>query len=455
MHQNKPWSDEEIQRLFELRDIYNYPYTHIASVLGRTTESVRQKVKEMAKLQEAPDAPCANTLWNDIDLTRLYELRAVEGLPFKEIALNLGRTEQSVKKKYNGTDWSNFVQNKEYKSASTESESIRKAKKESVAKMIDRKYETNNLSIEILAERIESVINRLPKIDIEKPTRDMVGSKTPEEAVLLLSDMHIGEEYTYEETGGVTEFNFNKIKKQVSNLKYAVHDIVNLHNNLYDIPKLHVACLGDIVAGMNQTGSWTSNYISMNIMDQMFNGLELLSDALAYWLGLFDEVVFYGLRGNHGRAAKRGVEKDFVNWDYLCYRYLQERFCNNDRICFNIPKTWWLFEEISNHGFLMVHGEDVKSSSNTAMKALAEFEQSMSGIINRHPDYTLSGHFHNASEFGTNRGRVIINGSFVGGDIYSMQNMHCTSRPEQVIFGVHPRRGVTWKYNINLDQSRQ
>lgn len=55
-------------------------------------------------------------------------------------------------------------------------------------------------------------------------------------------------------------------------------------------------------------------------------------------------------------------------------------------------------------------------------------------------------------ELETSRGRIIVNGSFVGGDIYTLQQLKVHSRSTQTMFGVHPDNQITWKYNLDLDK---
>jgi hypothetical protein len=52
-------------------------------------------------------------------------------------------------------------------------------------------------------------------------------------------------------------------------------------------------------------------------------------------------------------------------------------------------------------------------------------------------------------------GRIMVNGSFVGGDMHSMQHLRSNSRPTQTIFGIHPDHGVTWHYPLDLDRTRK
>ena len=211
--------------------------------------------------------------------------------------------------------------------------------------------------------------------------------------------------------------------------------------------------MGDVVAGDNSSGEWSQNYISMPIVEQVMEGVNKIKDMLAYWLTIFPQITFYGVRGNHGRTGQKGVEKDFSNYDYLCYRFLELAFQENPRVKFVVPKTWWILAEIRGWKFLMVHGDDVRGGS-FPIKKLTDFESKMMGIIKEIPNYTLAGHFHNSAELSTNHGCVILNGSFVGGDVYSIKTIHANTRPEQTIFGINESRGKTWKYNIDLDHER-
>jgi len=202
---------------------------------------------------------------------------------------------------------------------------------------------------------------------------------------------------------------------------------------------------------MNNTGNWSPVYINMPIYDQMVAGFEAISDMIYYWLGLFENINFYGIIGNHGRGSNIGQEKEYVNWDYLCYNFLEARFKNNPRVKFNCPKTWWIMTQIRNHKFLLVHGEDVKGGS-LPIRGLMTYEQKMLGVIKDIPDYTLAGHFHSAAELTTSHGRLLINGSFLGPDMYALKNLQAGGKAEQKIFGIHDRRGITWSYNLDLDK---
>jgi predicted phosphodiesterase len=389
--------------------------------------------------------------WSDEDLEYLYRARS-ESVPYDVIGRELKRTAEACKSKWLKTEWDkmSFFNSSENR--------VKKSKivafEEKINKSVDNKLEMFRLRADVLGDRIENAIKKAPKIKLTpwlpKNKKLKIDS---EDMGLVMSDLHIGHSHSLEETGGISEYNIDIFINRLRNLENSVADIYEIHTGLYRIPKLHIFCLGDIVDGMNNAGSWSPVYINTPIYDQIMIGFENLCHSICYWLTIFEEIHFYGVRGNHGRIAPSGAEKDYANWDNLCYDMLRIKFADNPRIKFNAPKTWWVVSEIKNHKFLLVHGDDVRNSGH-AIKGLENFVQSMSGIINNKPDYTICGHFHQSSELSTNFGKMIINGSFVGGDVYSLKNLHKCTKAEQKVFGINESRGITWRYDIDLDRKR-
>jgi len=395
--------------------------------------------------------------WTEKEMAMLYELRVGQGRPFRTISTTLNRTRKACETKFHNTRWE--LKSFYNKDKCRLRENMKRALVEKVANNYDNRLETASLATEILADRLEETVKAIPNVKKRVYTQSRAAARAkakqkhcPEDVVLIISDMHIGHHHTLEETGGVSEYNFDIFKKRVQFIQKATTDIVELHSKLYDLPNLHLFCPGDVVAGMNAAGAWSSTYINMPILDQAVAGAEALADMITYWLGMFDDIYFYGVMGNHGRGAPKGTEKEYVNWDYLCYKFLESRFKDNPRVHFVVPKTWWIFTEIRNHKFLMLHGDDIRGSSKA--KAFEACTERMSSIIKKIPDYTIAGHFHSAAEFSTNFGRILLNGSFVGSDIYSLKALVRATRPEQKLFGIHDKMGITWTYNLDLSIAR-
>jgi len=457
------WAEYEDKKMISLKS-QGHTYDHIGTVLQRTGEACRQRLKYLKKdtasyLDEPADA-IDSSKWTKKEEETLFALRQ-QGVPYKIISLQIDRSPLACEKKYQKTNWQGYFGTTLL--SELEEKSVALSKKVDIREKItasqDAKMSMYKIRAEIIADRISQSVEALTVVTASKSGSknkkavDPKKVREPEEMALVLSDLHIGAHHTLEETGGISEYNEEVVARRIENLKTAVLEIAEIHGQLYEIPILHIFCLGDIVAGANNAGAWSNTYINLPIFDQMTRGWKAIADMIHGWLHKFPKIRFYGVRGNHGRCGLDGVEKDYCNWDYISYKYLEAAFSSNPNVEFVVPPSWWIFEEIKNHKFLLVHGDDVRGGS-MPIKGLQNFEMKMASILGKYPDYTIAGHFHNSAEMTTNSGRIIINGAFVGSDVYSLKKVHAASRPEQKVFGIHSKHGMTWSYNINLDHNR-
>lgn len=456
----RPWTLEELTFLYDQRRSKT-PYSVIASSLRRTEKACECKFREYdwTKFENSPifdnfsvpDTAPANN-WSDEDLLYLYNQRILQ-IPYKVIARHIGRSQADCQDTHRKTDWAsmgltgciaNKLNNRRIETFRAQTE-----------KTVEHSLDKFRMRTDAIADAFVRSARTLPPADLVKwtPSNRKEGHSS-EDMGLLLSDLHIGHEHSLDETGGISQYNVEIFRERMTNLKQAVGDIYELHSQLYKIPKLNIFCLGDIVDGMNEAGAWSPVYITTPITEQVSIGVQELSNAIWYWLTIFEEIEFYGIRGNHGRIAKSGSEKDFANWDIIIYDFLRTEFRDNPRIKFHVPKTWWHMAEIRHHNFLMLHGDDVKSK-NPPILSFLEVERKMAGYIKNQAHYTLAGHFHNASEVTSSNGKILMNGSFVGSDVYSLKNCLPGTRAEQKVFGIHNQRGLTFRYDIDLDYERE
>lgn len=367
-------------------------------------------------------------------------------------------TDNSIKKKWNDTDWVKFL--KEIGDAEDMMQEIqeREFEKQKVIESTlanqERLVRREQARTDLIIDAMQSAIYRLPK---PKPSNLTYSPKTKERYTaehvgIILSDLHIGASYTKEDTGGLSEFSLEIFKQRMENMKNSSLEICERHRHVYDLPELHIFCLGDIVAGMPDAGAWSMNYIDIDIYDQMIEGVAALRDAIAVWSRAFDKVNFYGIYGNHGRIGKRGANKDSTNWDRVCYAWCKDTMREYDNVTWNIPTAWWLQTKIQNHNFYLTHGDGIRGSMGIPFYGVERAERNILGLMEEKPDYMLLGHFHSPAEIQTNSGNIIMNGSFMGGDMYSLKTLRRKDRAEQKIFGIHNKKGVTWTYNIQLDQ---
>lgn len=453
----RAWTIEELTFLHDQRNL-KVPFETIGRSLNRTGNACACKFKETdwdrflnGRVSDDLSVTSNNTEWTLDELTYLYN-RRLDNIPYHVIARSLGRSYNACRIAFAKTDWAalGMTNSDETKAHQQKLEAFKDHTNRHVSNVLDR-YRMRTDSI---ADAFIQSARNLPPAELVKwEPSSRTHNHSSEEVGLLLSDLHIGHEHSLEETGGISQYNVDIFRKRMNNLKLSIADIYELHSHLYKIPKLNIFCLGDIVEGMNDAGAWSPVYINTPITDQVFIGVQEMSNAIHYWLTIFNEIEFFGIRGNHGRIASSGAEKDYANWDIIIYKFLETEFRSNPRIKFQIPRTWWHLAKVKDHKFLLLHGDDVKSK-NPPISAFLEVERKMSGYVKDNFHYTLAGHFHNASEITGANGKIMMNGSFVGSDVYSIKNCLPGTRAEQKVFGIHSQRGVTFRYDIDLDYER-
>lgn len=408
-----------------------------------------------------------SSTWNDSELIMLYSLKE-SGKTFPEIAILMNSsplacrsyTDNSLRKKYNQIDqsggWSNWLEGKKTDEENLEKLSDKEQIIESTLSAHEKLIKREKARTEVIVDSIKSAIYRLPKPRPQdifyKPIKKTKYSD--EHAAIILSDLHIGESFTLQDTGGLSEFNHEVFKQRMDIVKKSVIEIATRHRHMYDIPVLHVLCLGDIVAGMPEVGQWSQAYIDLDIQDQLWKGVAALRDTLSTWAKHFKQINFVGLIGNHGRMARKGVVKVSTNWDHLCYKFLEQSLIEYKNIQFDIPSAWFSQRKILGYDFYMTHGDGIRGSMGIPFYGVTRAESKISAMLEDRPDYFILGHFHSAAEFQTNSSRIIMNGSFIGGDMFSLRDLSASSPAEQKMFGIHPSKGVTWTYNIHLDPNK-
>ena len=349
-------------------------------------------------------------------------------------------------------------------------------------------------TIDLITDKMKDAIEAVPAVDIIslKKYKPFKTSGSEEEAVLLLGDLHCGNFVSPDETANLGNYNMELFSERMERLTNSVIEITGLHRKLYPIKKLNVFCLGDLVQGMNNVGQWSPAYIEQDILTQIFVCMQKIEISLITLSKVYEQVDFWGVVGNHGRAAKRGAEKDYVNWDYIMYVFLEKSLSNYPNIKFHVDKSWMQIAEIQQKKFMLVHGDDIKGwagipfygiqrAESRYRTLLEQFKNPAEAIhicrpylekLEKNPtdtqahadliqavmlyaksfDHLVIGHFHTPGTLPINSGgKIFINGSFYGGDNYSLKTIQSANPPIQKFFGVH-KKGVSWQYDLELER---
>lgn len=461
--------------------------------------------------------------WSIDEVLELYRLVHREGSNWNEFADIFGVTPNAVRQKWRYTDWENLFAEyeiteedvlndnitledmfdeedvDEYDEYDDDEETdeeiaiqmvekekiniIEKSNKRVVKELVKKAAETD-LIYEKMVAAIAKVEPFNPK-NVKYPV-NFKATTSPQEAALCLSDLHCGLAVLEDEVGGIVgDYNVETFKRRLWSLVEKTIRITNHHRKSYRIDKLHIFALGDFVHGMNAVGQWGFLNTEQNIMDQVLTLVDEVKRAIVELKHAFPEIVFWGVYGNHGRTAKRGSEKQFVNWDYFIYKYLETGLENVPGIEFVVPRAPFQVAKIMNQKFLLTHGDGIRSWAGIPFYGLVRAESNYrnmldgkrnfdkmwktaeeSGVDLGDPkklarfaydycnafNYMVIGHFHTLGDMETNAGgRIIMNSSFFGGDDYSVNTLKKCGFPAQKFFGIH-REGRSWSYDIELDR---
>jgi predicted phosphodiesterase len=402
--------------------------------------------------------------WSPARLVALYEMSRRSPEPTQEEMAAAFKVDRStISRKLNSMDWGAFESEvKRLCSISEEEFDEEQASEFRMKALADEGVKSRKRHISALAYQQELTATILagtpptPLPPLEYKPKPRKNGRTPEDVVLLLSDLHVGQHFTLEETGLLAEYNRDIFLRRAENLRKSLLDIHSLHSSLYELPTLHVLALGDMVQGTNAGGEWGGAYNELPINEQARQAARTVSDLLSTWSSYFSRINFVGVVGNHGRAgANKNSDKVCANWDNTVYDLISASMASHKNVVIDHTNSWWRQVNVNGQEVMIVHGDKIK----TGISKLHQEEQKLQSLLvqreGKYFNILCIGHHHTHCSVETTRGRIMVNGSFVGGDIFSMHALKTNSRPTQTLFGVHPTNGVTWTYNLDLDFPRR
>lgn len=253
------------------------------------------------------------------------------------------------------------------------------------------------------------------------------------EAVLLLSDWHIGQmSQNLDNT-----FNDVELQKRVMKL---VNDTI-AHCRTHKAKKLHVFVLGDIINGLIHVTTRINN--QENVTQQTSHATVLLTKIFVT-LSQALPVEIYFSRGNHDRISANKKEEIFDEsfFDIIATNVRTNlTLMNTENIHFNdnLIDPEIISTEVAGHVCFAAHGHKDKPTK------VAEKLPTFMGKI---PEFIFLGHYHSGVELDCNGIEVIVNGSLCGTDSYAV-SLRRKSHVIQKLMIIN-KDGRLCTYNIEL-----
>jgi len=451
---NIRWTDEELELLFSgdyktLHDKYNRTYgtIYVKLLSEKKNRSLMSSLHYVNKGNKRA--------WTQTEIDNLLDdnLDALRKNGRSEIAIlgMLRKIENNPDSKRNRSEERKTLD--ETKNIKVDKELYRLQKQNAILKKQLKEILSSSTTSDEITEAIRSVSSilsdKFDKTPHFVPELLDYSEHEPETAVLLLSDLHIGEVI---ELGELNRYDISVYKKRVSNL---TNNIISIYDRLegYEFDKLVIMGLGDYVSGEIHNELRETNYPV--IVESVLEGASILFDTIRHLVPLFPKIKICSICGNHGRLREKPPHKNsFNNWDYIFAKSLEGYFSDYPTVEFMIPRQPYFVERVKKWEFYGWHGDGIKSYNNIPYYGINRYitgVQSAHSKVGRKLDYFVLGHFHTPAVIELSSASVLINGSLCGANEYSYDRYGMMSSPSQTFFSVHDKYGITFKFDVRVE----
>lgn len=287
-----------------------------------------------------------------------------------------------------------------------------------------------------------------------KPTKKRAGERTPEVPVCTWSDWHMGEVVSRAETNGVNAYDIGTAERRIRAL---VANIVSIatHHGPGRYPGIVVNLLGDIVSGGLHAELAKTD--QEEVLPVLLRARDILVWAFEQMIAAFGQVYVPCAAGNHGRNTLKPEFKRYVykNYDWLIYELLARHFAGRPEIRFDIRPSNEVRYRVFGQRYLAMHGDmlGVKGGDGIigAIGPIMRGEVKTRGQAassGRDYDVLVIGHWHQELWLP----RAIVANALKGFDEFARLALRAIpSEPSQPLWFVHPRRGVTSRWNVRVE----
>lgn len=281
---------------------------------------------------------------------------------------------------------------------------------------------------EQMFEIIENAVvsDKLPKLEYKyKPI-----IHTSKDLLVGLNDLHYGADID----NAWNTYNSDICKERLNNYINEILEIKEQHN----AENIFVSANGDLISGTIHRSVQVGN--REDIIEQVTGVSELISQFLAELSNHFNTVTLTVVAGNHSRLNTKKEALKNERLDILIPWYAKARLQNFDNIYFteNIDTTMGVVD-IRGKKYLNIHGD--YDSGKSAKQACA--------LMTGEDIYAIfCGHLHHNSTDYVDKMKVLMSGSLLGMDDYTIQK-RIVGIPQQLIC-VCDESGVKCTYDINF-----
>jgi hypothetical protein len=321
-------------------------------------------------------------------------------------------------------------------------------------RQIVRERDRTELLVAAVHRAVKDVASGFVIPPVPKPVRVLAGKGTEEKAIITLGDLQLAK---------VTPtYNTKVCEERVDLYADKVIGMTNIQRADHPVKEARVYMLGDMIEGelIFPHQPWQ---VDGSIYRQVtVDGPRILINFIRKLLTSFDRVHVVGVIGNHGRAgeSRHTRHNPETNYDRMLYQIVKDRLSDagEKRVTWNIPyekneRAWYAVDYpfLHKHGFLLFHGDQIPGSASHSLGTIARHIYGWaSGAVPEPFTYAIYGHWHTPKRYRLNKYVAWCNGSTESTNTYAQEKLAAVGVPEQLLMFVHPERGYTSEYWVDL-----
>lgn len=384
-------------------------------------------------------------IWNDLDN---YETQAdvakelnIPQPSLRRLIRECRRSNILVKKRVlRNADIKNFELNSQNKFAK-ENRNLKQQVKQ-LKELLDASHE-DSLTNEKLLRIIRNAADSEPQSDLSWLEYKHKGESSKSVPVLFLSDLHFDEVVQASQVEYMNQYNREIATKRIQTVfNNALELLTKKIKAKYS--GIVVALGGDLLSGNIHEELAETN--EATILESILKLTDILQAGLQQIVDEFGKLYVPCVVGNHGRIHKKPRAKFKVqqNYEWIIYQLLAKRFAGDPRVTFEIPESADVTFKIFDVTFLLTHGDQFKGGSGisgifTPLMLGASRKLKRQQAIQRPFDVMMVGHFHSYLHTSS----LIVNGTTKGIDEYAYQMNFGYEEPQQALFLVNEKHGIT------------
>jgi len=279
------------------------------------------------------------------------------------------------------------------------------------------------------------------------------GAGTPETMCVLVSDIHIGKLVREADTGDGFGYNIDSFKVRGEELLASILRLRDIHSAHNPIPRLALFFLGDGVDGVDMR---RGHGLRVDVQTATQQTIQL-AQFFTWLVGVLEPYFADGidlrwLSGNHGRVGDFGVALPSDNWDFLAGVMVQQNV-QSENVRVDVPTQKFAIYQVGPLSVYAAHGDMIRGGGGSPV--VKRHAANLQNLLRRQIDVFALAHFHTSEMFTAGGAKILMNGAWDGGDSFSVNQLVAASDPVQWALSIHPRRGLTWAYEMQLGPRRQ